>query len=206
MKKAILVLGLVLYGLRGLSCTCFDTPTDSAFVYTPIIFEGKVVSQYKDVFFYEEAEYSLITNFEIIKDYRGTRGKKIITLVGGFGCNFFFETGETYIVFAYRRAEGIYSSSFCSKTRLKSEFQSNDLNVIDVWSKRYYDNFNLTYQILLNKKSRAFEKAEPERILRLAYLAEKKAARLYKFAFVATVLSSITCIAFILFYKRSGST
>ena len=206
MKILSLTFILLSLSVKGLSCSCLQIPIDSAFAYTPLIFEGKVVSQYEDAFFYDRAEYSLITNLEVVKDYRGTRYKKIITIVGGLGCNFFFQEGETYIVFAYQRESGIYTTSICSYTRLKSEFDPKNMRAIEKWSKRFNDEFDLTYSGWAYDKAKKFKESEPERVLRLAYSSEKKKVQIYKYAFIASGIWSIVCTGLLVFRKRFAKT
>jgi hypothetical protein len=202
MRILSLIFILLTLSLKGFSCICSETPIDSAFAYTPMIFEGRVVSQYENVFFYDGTEYSLITNLEIIKDYRGTRNKKIITIIGGFGCDFFFKKNETYIVFANQRESGIYTTSFCSSTRLKTEFDASKMKTIEKWSKRYYDEFDLTYIFWANDKAKIFKESESERVLRLAYYSEKKNTQIYKYALLVCGIWSIVCSGILVFRKK----
>lgn len=202
MKMLYLTLLFLTLSLRGISCTCFKIPIDSSFAYTPLVFEGRVMSQYEDVFFHENAEYSLITNLEIIKDYKGTQAKNIITIVGGLGCDFSFKEGETYIVFAYQRGEGIYTSNFCSGTKISSQFDSLDMQVIEKLSQRYYNEFDLMYRIWSDEKSKKFIQSEPDRILRLAYSTEKKKNQIYKYVLIALGIWSIVCTGILVSRKK----
>lgn len=201
MKTLFLSFLLFTLSIDGKSCTCFGVSIDSAFVYSPLIFEGRVVSQYENVFFHDRAEYSMITNLEVIKDYRGARERKIVTIVGGFGCDFFFKKNETYIVFAYQRESGIYTTSMCTPTKLRLKFELEQIKIIDRLSKEYYDEFNLTFNSLCNQKATRFEESEPIRTLRLAYYSEKRLADVYKYAFTLASVVSVACLLF-LFFKR----
>lgn len=140
MKKIFLSLSLLFISAKGICCIC-PTPVsiDSAFIDSEIIFRGEVIEIFANKFYSYQGRTTTIVNFQVTKNYKKTKvNGGIISLVDyRSSCDFNFELGKEYIVFAYDIGGGHYFTSTCTPTSLVSKFDRSDLEQLEELSANY---------------------------------------------------------------------
>lgn len=116
------------------ACQCAGSAAPcQAYWKTDVVFVGTVVGSTK--FITGKGDYKSeqrLVRFNVVEAFRGvqTAQAEVITGWGGGDCGYGFESGQSYIVYAYRseKDKRLYTS-ICSRTRSLAE-ASEDLNYI----------------------------------------------------------------------------
>ena len=105
-------------------CDCMTNGTvEEARAAAEAVFEGRVVSVRDTIIQFQESQQGMrAVTLRVGGAWKGVRSETV-TLVTGWGggdCGFLFETGEAYLVYAYRRrgviGEPPLATSICSRT------------------------------------------------------------------------------------------
>lgn len=101
------------------ACTCLPPPPPSeAVAKADAVFLGKILT-------FEEiaGQYQRLARFEIIKVWKGRpeRVDSVMTALNSAACGYDFQTGETYLVYAYKAESGDLHTNICTRTRIERE-------------------------------------------------------------------------------------
>jgi hypothetical protein len=117
------ILALVLFALTALAgasvaCVCVDVSgadpilsACDAYKRSSVVFVGTVT----DI---DDLDGRRETTFDVMKRFRGGKGMKAVVIGTGSDCDFEFENGETYFVYAGLDREGRLMSGACGRTQL----------------------------------------------------------------------------------------
>ena len=115
------------FAARALACQCRERqPPCSQYAEADAVFVGAVtgitfVDENLSASASEFSPYAKIT-FNVERAFRGVGGTRAELMKWGTSCDFGFEEGKTYLVYAYRNPEkGTLSTSYCSRTAEVSE-------------------------------------------------------------------------------------
>ncbi len=112
MRDGILAFVGLLVAPPTLACTCdWPRPPREALVDARAVFVGQVVA--RDLI----AEYRYRTTFELDRVYKGDRAQHIEVYDTGWNCDYPFEDGESYLVYAYGELDDRLYTSICSRTK-----------------------------------------------------------------------------------------
>lgn len=125
MKLFISFLFLIspIFTINIFACQCDSLPTVwSAFDRSAVVFVGKAVnSNFKNSSAFEEYEKSsdeeMIYEFEVVNSFKGVKNNTVkINLGEPNMCEFGFQIGETYLIYAYGKDEqNLRTGTFCSR-------------------------------------------------------------------------------------------
>ena len=128
----VLVIFFLVSAEKFFACSCLVTPEplkkqiQNAFAGADVIFSGEVV-EIKDS---ASDNYSLIVKFKVAKYWKGGPQTEITitTAKDSAMCGFNFETGKTYLVYAFGKSENL-STNNCSRTSFFSK--KSDVKYLD---------------------------------------------------------------------------
>lgn len=117
---------------KSFACSCVVMPEplkkqiENAYSGADAVFSGEVV-EIKDS---PTDKYRFIVKFKVAKYWKGAVAQEIMitTEKDGVMCGFNFETGKTYLVYAFGKKDQL-SSNNCSRTSVFS--QNNDIKYLD---------------------------------------------------------------------------
>ena len=133
------------------ACTCyFPPPPAQAFAEADAVYLGKILS------FKPDSAYSMIAEIDILKLWKGDKDAagKLFTPGSPATCGHTFDVGQTYLVYAYKGANGSLHTNICTRTNLV-ENAAEDLDFLNSFS----------YQPLMLGNSWRFEHGYSESII-----------------------------------------
>ena len=111
MRDGILAFVGLLVAPPTLAWCDWPRPPREALVDARAVFVGQVVA--RDLI----AEYRYRTTFELDRVYKGDRAQRIEVYDTGWNCDYSFEDGESYLVYAYGELDDRLYTSICSRTK-----------------------------------------------------------------------------------------
>ncbi|WP_400193955.1 hypothetical protein [Hymenobacter sp. B81] len=141
-KAGLLVTALLFHCQTALACMCLSPPPiDRAFSHSSLIFKGRVTEIARNKFYNSQGFGAELINFEVTQGYKKAKsGGGVISIVNtNTSCDFFFEEGKEYFVFAHDLGGGYYSTSSCTKTAEAGRFLAADLKILQELSRDYGD-------------------------------------------------------------------
>lgn len=111
------------------SCSCVPTPPpEQAFQDADAVLMGKVISIQNG-----PGQYYITAKLRVSKIWKGERDFStalITTSDDGAMCGFNFQTGKSYVIYAYKNQDGRFQTNNCTRSR-SSEHATEDLAYLD---------------------------------------------------------------------------
>ncbi len=124
--KTLCFASLLIYSSTALACSCipqvrnFQVAVTSAFNSAEVVFLGRVENIEVG-----EGAFKTVqkTDFIVLEMMKGDERPRISTKISiqCCICGFSFRRNETYIVYAYKGADGFYKTSICTRTKTAAE-------------------------------------------------------------------------------------
>jgi hypothetical protein len=140
---------LSLSGNIAYSCTCLQTSHRNEFRQVDAIFSGRVISKIEDRSYRPpklnvaprlqeriDSTKRFIIRFELERRFKGVRGKTVDLTAyesDSLCAGMTFDVGEHFLIYAYRKPEGLTDGGLCSRTRKLDEDSRDYRELRSIW-------------------------------------------------------------------------
>ena len=164
MKKYFIFLFTLLISIKSFACSCNKVNIKKSYKQSSFIFIGKVISveevKLKHKVHRENKEYFIesdkdVYTFEIEIIFKGEKKVKkinISTNPDSTNCGYHFEKGKKYLVYSFktdleinsyldknkRKVKPFYTTTFCTRTKLKSKVKAKEFKKLARYKRRFY--------------------------------------------------------------------
>jgi hypothetical protein len=166
MKKLIVLIIFLFFGLKSYSCECSGFPTiEKNWEAANVVFTGKIIKVDSLLYGNNGAKIYSFT-VKIIKSYKSEifpeRELRTVISQSSASCDFMFTLGEVYLIYAKEESQNL-ACSICSRTNKLKNIEKEEIQTLEkLYSKYLSDNSevrtirlenNTEYQIGLVKNS-----------------------------------------------------
>jgi hypothetical protein len=112
------------------SCTCIMPPPPAqAFAQADAVYLGKIIS------FEPDSVNGWVAKIDVLRLWKGDKdaADELFTSSGSATCGYYFQVGQTYVVYAYKSANGRLRTSICTRTN-PIQLAAEDLKFLDSFS------------------------------------------------------------------------